>query len=197
MNAAQKTLLVAVLTAVFILIAVPFKVMSLIPGFTEIRPVNCFNMLYGLLFGIYGALACAIGNLIADALGGTLAISSWAGFVANFLGTYLAHVIWYKTVKKRPLIKDFREVSVFAALSVLMALMIAAIIAFGVGISYPEVDLVSLSESIVINNVVFSILLGLPLLVTAENAFNVIGNIPRGIACDTVYGEKTDIGKGK
>ena len=54
MSAKKKILLTAVLTAVFVLIAVPFKVMSLIPGFTEIRPVNCFNMLYGLLFGIYG-----------------------------------------------------------------------------------------------------------------------------------------------
>ncbi|MBR6106473.1 MAG: ECF transporter S component [Oscillospiraceae bacterium] len=179
MNVKQRILLVAALSTIFVFVAVPFKVMSLIPGFTEIRPVNCFNMLFGLLFGIYGAFGCAIGNLIGDCLGGTLAISSWAGFAGNFLGTYLAYVIWYKTVKKRPYIRCIREVFVYAALTVLVASLIAGIIAFGVGISFPEVSLKDLSVSIITNNVVFSILLGLPLLITAENVYNVIGLIPK------------------
>ena len=103
MNVRQRILLVVILSAVYVFVAVPFKVMSIIPGFTEVRPVNCFNMLYGLIFGLYGGLGCAVGNLIADILGDTFAISSWAGFVGNFFGAYIAHVIWYRTIKKQML----------------------------------------------------------------------------------------------
>ena len=39
---------------VFIGMAVPFKVMVLIEGFTEVRPVNAVPVVVGLLLGLLG-----------------------------------------------------------------------------------------------------------------------------------------------
>ena len=55
--------LVLILTAVYLVVAVPFKVMSVIPGFADIRPVLMLNPVYGIFFGIPGCIAFAIGNL--------------------------------------------------------------------------------------------------------------------------------------
>ena len=68
---------------VFIGMAVPFKVMVLIEGFTEVRPVNAVPVVVGLLLGPAGAWGCAIGNLIAD-LFGTFSKASLLGFIGNF-----------------------------------------------------------------------------------------------------------------
>jgi hypothetical protein len=41
-----------------------------IPGVTWFRPANALSELYGVNFGIWGALACGIGNTISDIIGG-------------------------------------------------------------------------------------------------------------------------------
>ncbi len=64
--------LVLILTAVYLVVAVPFKVMSVIPGFADIRPVLMLNPVYGIFFGIPGCIAFAIGNLIGDLLSDSL-----------------------------------------------------------------------------------------------------------------------------
>ena len=50
----------------FAILGAAFKVMVLIEGFTEVRPANAIPMVSGYLFGPFGALGCALGNLIAD-----------------------------------------------------------------------------------------------------------------------------------
>lgn len=66
-----------------------------IPGFTWIRPANALTPIFGILFGVPGALGVAIGNFIADAFAGFLSVGSIGGFVGNFLLAYLP----YKFVK--------------------------------------------------------------------------------------------------
>ncbi len=81
-----------ILTAVYLVVAVPFKVMSVIPGFADIRPVLMLNPVYGIFFGIPGCIAFAIGNLIGDLLSDSLRWSSIGGFIANFIGPFLFYV---------------------------------------------------------------------------------------------------------
>jgi energy-coupling factor transport system substrate-specific component len=57
----------------------------IIPGFTWVRPGNALAPLFGILFGVPGALGVAIGNFIADALTGYLSIGSIGGFIGNFI----------------------------------------------------------------------------------------------------------------
>lgn len=63
----------------------------IIPGFTWIRPANMLAPIFGMFFGLPGALGVAIGNFIADALGGFFSFGSVGGFVGNFLLAYLPY----------------------------------------------------------------------------------------------------------
>jgi energy-coupling factor transport system substrate-specific component len=63
----------------------------IIPGFTWVRPANALAPIFGVLFGLPGALGVAIGNFIADALAGYLSIGSVGGFVGNFIIAYVPY----------------------------------------------------------------------------------------------------------
>jgi energy-coupling factor transport system substrate-specific component len=60
-----------------------------IPGFTWIRPANMLAPIFGMLFGIPGALGVAVGNFIADLLTGYLSFGSIGGFIGNFILGYV------------------------------------------------------------------------------------------------------------
>ncbi len=90
----RKLLQILFCALVFVGMAVPFKVMVLIEGLTEVRPVNAVPVVAGLLFGPAGAWGCAIGNLIAD-LSGTFSNASILGFVGNFIAAYLPYKLWH------------------------------------------------------------------------------------------------------
>ena len=84
----RKAAIFAALIAVYLIVAIPFKVMEVIPGFTDIRPVSMLMPVYGIFFGIPGCIAYAIGNLITDIISDSLRWSCIAGFVANFAGPF-------------------------------------------------------------------------------------------------------------
>jgi energy-coupling factor transport system substrate-specific component len=65
--------------------------LPIIPGFTWLRPGNSLAPLFGILFGIPGALGTSIGNFIADALTGYLSIGSIGGFIGNFIIAYIPY----------------------------------------------------------------------------------------------------------
>ncbi len=65
--------------------------LTIIPGFTWIRPANMLSPIFGMLFGIPGAVGTAVGNFIADSLAGYLGIGSIGGFVGNFLLAYIPY----------------------------------------------------------------------------------------------------------
>ncbi len=89
-------LLTLILIAVYLIIAIPFKVISIIPGFTDIRPVMLFKPVFGVFFGIPGCFAFAIGNLIGDIMSDSLRWSSIAGFAANFLAPFVFYLFFVK-----------------------------------------------------------------------------------------------------
>jgi energy-coupling factor transport system substrate-specific component len=91
----RMIILVAVCAAIYGAALVAFKTaIPIIPGITEVRVANIFPMVFGMLFGPAGAWGTAIGNLIGDIFGGTLSPTSIAGFVGNFLLSYLPYTMW-------------------------------------------------------------------------------------------------------
>lgn len=62
-----------------------------LPGIAYLRPAQAFVAVFGILFGVPGALGCALGNLIADLFGGYLTLGSVAGFIGNFLNAYIIY----------------------------------------------------------------------------------------------------------
>jgi energy-coupling factor transport system substrate-specific component len=64
---------------------------TIVPGFTWLRPANSLAPLFGMFFGIPGAVGVAIGNLLADILAGYFGVGSIGGFIGNFLIAYIPY----------------------------------------------------------------------------------------------------------
>ena len=161
----RMILTVVTLIVAYLIVSVPFKVMEIIPGFTDIRPVSMLQPVYGIFFGIPGSLAFAVGNLITDILFDSLRWSSIAGFIANFLGPFCFYLYWGKLSRTPFALKTMKNILRHVAVIVVVALMEASIITPSVAISYPEVDFGLFFGMVMINSVAFPILLGIPLLI--------------------------------
>ena len=157
--------LILVLTAVYLVVAVPFKVMSVIPGFTDIRPVLLLKPVFGIFFGVPGCVAFAVGNLIGDILSDSLRWSSIAGFTANFIGPFLFYLYWNKISKTPFSLRTGMGLLKQTVLTVVSAIVEAVIITPVVELSYPEVSSILFATSVMINGAVFPIFLGIPLLI--------------------------------
>ncbi|MDP7238877.1 MAG: QueT transporter family protein, partial [Candidatus Latescibacteria bacterium] len=67
----RMVVLVALTAAMYAAVLIPFKLLPIIPGITEVRPANVFPVICSLMFGPAGAWGAAFGNLIGDLMGGT------------------------------------------------------------------------------------------------------------------------------
>jgi energy-coupling factor transport system substrate-specific component len=91
----RMVILVALSAAIYAAVLIPFKGgIPIVPGITEIRPANVFPTVFGLMFGPAGAWGSAIGNLLADLLGGTLTWASVSGFFGNFMLGFIPYKLW-------------------------------------------------------------------------------------------------------
>ena len=87
----RMVVLVALTAAMYAAALIPFKLLPIIPGITELRPANVFPVICSLMFGPAGAWGAAIGNLIGDLMGGTYGLGSYFGMVGNFFFGYIPY----------------------------------------------------------------------------------------------------------
>ena len=151
----------------FLIMGASFKVMVLVKGFTEVRPVNAIPVPAGLCFGAVGGLACACGNLIADMFG-TLGLSSSLGFIGNFLAAYMPYKLWYAYRDEAPNVHSKRKLAIYCWVTFVAAIAIAWIIGGGLWMLF-DVYEPHLSEYIFLNDMVFPILFGLPVFIVATS----------------------------
>ena len=164
----KRILLILLLTAVHLVISIPFHVMEVIPGFTDIRPVTLLAPIYGIFFGIPGCLATGIGNLITDALTDSLRWSSIGGFIANVGGPMIFWFYWAKLSREpfrlRTGLNYFRHILIIIIAAVTQALIITPMVkAF-----YPEVDHTVFMLTVSLNGIVFPIVIGIPLMILMQ-----------------------------
>lgn len=174
----RRQILICVL--IFIGMAIPFKVMVLIEGLTEVRPVNAVPVVAGLLLGPVGAWGCAIGNLIADFFG-TLTKGSILGFVGNFIAAYLPYKIWHISDRReKPNVKSTLNIIRYVLITACAAIGTAILIACGLDV-FLDTWIPQLFWIIVFNNLGFSLFLGLPVLIvlTTEES-NLAITLPEG-----------------
>ena len=167
-TALKNILLTLVLLAVFLIVAIPFKVMNVIPGFTDIRPVSLMQPVYGVFFGLPGCAAFAIGNLIGDILSDSLRWSSIAGFAANFLGPFVFYIFWTRISKTPFSLRTGKDLLKQIAVTAVSAIVQAGLITPAVEMIYPEVGSVLFAATVLLNNSVFSIMLGIPLMILMQ-----------------------------
>ena len=164
----RMLLTVVTLTVVYLIVSVPFQVMEIIPGFTDIRPVSMLEPVYGIFFGIPGCFAFAVGNLITDIVSDSLRWSSIAGFIANFAGPFCFYLFWDRLSRVPFDLRGIKNILKHIAAIAVAALVQAALITPAVRLLYPEVDHWLLFMTIMINSTSFPILLGIPLIIVLQ-----------------------------
>ena len=168
----KNILLTLILLLVFLIVAVPFKVMSVIPGFTDIRPVSLLQPVYGVFFGIPGCIAFAIGNLIGDIISDSLRWSSIAGFAANFIAPFLFYMFWSGISKTPFSLRTGKNLLKQVAVTAVSAIVQAALITPSVKMIYPEVSGWVFAMTVLLNSSVFPIMLGIPLMILMQEELN-------------------------
>ena len=164
----RKVVLFAILLGVYLVIALPFKVLGIIPGFTDVRPVYMLQPVYGIFFGIPGCFALAVGNLIGDIASDSLRWSSIAGFVGNFVYPYLMYLFWTKLRKREFNLRTVRAIALFIATVVVCACVQSLIISPVVALFYPEVDVMLFAGSVVANGTLFPIGFSIPFIIMLQ-----------------------------
>lgn len=79
--------------ALYAAVLVPFKVVPLIPGVTELRPGNAIPVVCSMLFGPAAAWGSAIGNMIGDFFYG-VGPGDIFGFIGNIAYGYIPYKVW-------------------------------------------------------------------------------------------------------
>jgi len=144
--------------------AVPFKAMTLVEGFTEVRPVNAVPVIVGLLFGPAGAWGCAIGNVIAD-LFGDFSMTSLLGFFGNFIAAYLPYRIWHIVKSgEAPNVKTHRNLGFYIYIAIMGAMATGIFITGGLDVFFGYWSW-NLMMIIMINDFLFPVFLGLPVFI--------------------------------
>ena len=159
----------AALTAVYLIVSIPFKIMEIIPGFTDIRPVSMLMPVYGIFFGIPGCMAYAVGNLITDIISDSLKWSSIAGFAANFIGPFCYYLFWTRLSKQSFDLRKPKNILIHTAVIAVDALIVAGIITPSVALTYPEVNSWVFFSVVLANSSLFPFFIGIPLIILMQD----------------------------
>ena len=156
------------LVAIHLVVALPFKAMNLIPGFSDVRPVTALGPVYAVFYGPLGCLAVAFGNLAADAFDNALRWSSIAGFAANFLGPLLVWLYWTRLSRTPFALRTLSDLLRHSLAVIAMALLETLLITPAVALVYPTVDAAYFALTVFANTAAFPILLGIPLAILLQ-----------------------------
>lgn len=159
---------IVILFFVYFLISAPFKVMEIIPGFSDIRPVTILGPIYGIFFGIPGCLVMAAGNLVMDLVSDSLRWSSISGFIANFFGPLLIYLFWSRWSKVPFSLKSWPSLFKHTIMICLSAVLEAVIITPTVALIYPEVNASLFALTVLLNTAFFPIVFGIPTIILLQ-----------------------------
>ena len=155
-------------TFIYLVFAIPFKAMNLIPGFTDVRPVSALASIYGVFFGPSGCLACAIGNMICDIIDNALRWSSLAGFSANFLAPLTIWLLWKRFGRHPFALRTIPDLLFHTLVIVVVAILQVVIITPAVAYAYPEVNARMFACIVMCNSTIFPVFLGIPMAIILQ-----------------------------
>jgi len=168
LNAVWKSTTMVVLTALcgalFAAILIPFKLLPIIPGVTEVRPANAIPIACSLLFGPAAAWGSAFGNLVGDFAFG-LGPGSLIGMVGNFLYGFAPYAIW-RTVfgAQEPRADKASHWVALIFICIVASAACAFTIGWGIDVILKGVPFAILGTIIFFNNLLMALLLAPPLL---------------------------------
>jgi energy-coupling factor transport system substrate-specific component len=160
----RLVVLTAMSASLYAGLLIPFKVLPLIPGVTELRPANAIPVVCSFLFGPAAAWGAAIGNLIGDFFGG-IGPGDFFGFVGNFLYGLVPYMGWRAISAAEPLPRSPAQWILFAAVVALGAGVCALTVGWGLNL-LGFVPFAVLANIVFFNNFVMAVALS-PLLLLA------------------------------
>lgn len=172
----KMVVLVALSGAAYVAVLLPFKIATIVPGFTEIRPAAGIPIVCGLLFGPAAAWGSAFGNLVGDIFGGMFGPGSIPGFIGNFLLAYVPYRMWRVLRGDQPADGAPGRLPWLILCSVAGAVCCGVVIAFGVAamqlVPYPVLSITISLNNAVIGTIVAAILL--PILYPLAHSFGLL-----------------------
>jgi len=174
----KKLCTFCLLLGTYLIVALPFKAMTLIPGFTDVRPVTALGPIFGIFYGPIGCLSSACGNLLADIIDDALRWSSLAGFSANFLGPCVIWYLWKRHAGRPFALRTPRDLLFHMGAILAASALETIIITPAVAVAYPEIDYAFFAMTVLGNTTFFPIFLGIPLTILMQEE---LGFQPSGL----------------
>lgn len=151
--------------ALYAAVLIPFKVLPLIPGVTEVRPGNAIPVVCSFLFGPAAAWGSAIGNMIGDFFGG-VGPGDVFGFFANLVYGYIPYKLWtIISSDEGPTNFSARTIAKYTACCLAASILCADLVGWGDNMLSLRPFWI-LGNVIIFNNMVASIVLA-PLILAA------------------------------
>lgn len=160
----RMVVLTAISASLFAALLIPFKLLPLIPGVTELRPANAVPVLCSFLFGPAAAWGAAIGNIIGDFLGG-FGPGALFGAAGNFIYGLLPYYLWRAFSAADPTPSTPVQWVGFVAVVAIASAACALIIGWGLN-ALGFVPFAALANIIFVNNFAIAVVLT-PLLLHA------------------------------
>jgi energy-coupling factor transport system substrate-specific component len=159
----RMIVLIALCAALYVAVLLPFKIATIVPGITEIRPGAALPIVFSVFFGPAAAWGAAFGNTIGDIMGGTISPGTFFGFFGNFLYGYAPYRMIRNYLQPGESLFSVKGWLVFIFIIVLASMLCSFPIALGVDF-LKIVPFSFLANTIFLNNVLVSIVLA-PLLI--------------------------------
>jgi energy-coupling factor transport system substrate-specific component len=152
--------------ALYAAVLVPFKVVPLIPGVTELRPGNAIPVVCSFLFGPAAGWGSAIGNMIGDFFGG-VGPGDIFGFFGNLAYGYIPYKVWTLIAARdeTPVNLTLATIAKYVAVCLAASVLCADLVGWGDSLLSLRPFFV-LGNVIVLNNMVAAIVLS-PLILAA------------------------------
>lgn len=156
-----------------------------LPFGISIRPGNALQPVFGILFGIPGAIGLALGNFVSDIFNGMFA-KSFAGLIGNFLGGFIPYM-----VISNPRLRTGRSIAEYILLVVgLTSAAVAGSVLINVALGLTATNVAKIIiPAIFLNQVVWVAVLG-PVLLILLYPFVKRAGLYRGRAVDETASKK-------
>lgn len=168
----KRVRLFALLLFVYLVVAIPFSVMEVIPGFTSVRPISMLEPIFAVFFGIPGCCAMAVGNLAMDIIGDGVRWSSIAGFIACFVGPFIIY-LWAQRSKRPFSLREPKDLLAYVGIVLCCAITQAIIITPAVAAFYPDIDARLFASTMLMNETLFPIVFGIPVIILMQEELGI------------------------
>lgn len=159
----RNILLTIFIALVYLAVDLPFRLMLQISEVSAVCPAAALPPALGLIFGEFGAVGCAVGYLAADIIAGYNPLICILGFVVQLFYGIFPCIIW------RSFKSDVRLNSAWNILRYLLLMLansaIGALLKGLLMFLHGTGEVFALTTSLIfLNNIVFSIILGIPMI---------------------------------